>query len=91
MTKTSVTIYNLKIALITQNKQNIFCFRFKKQGGGGRDLQLLQNRKERVEVASLKEKKLKEKARNHMRELKIKRKKRCKIEKKENEVSKIRM
>ena len=24
----------LKITLITQNKQNVFCFRFKKKGGG---------------------------------------------------------
>ena len=63
----------LKIALITQNKQNIFCFRLKKW-----HLQLL---------TSLMKKKLmeKEKARNHMRELRLKRKKDSKLKKKEIE------
>ena len=60
----------LKIALITQNKQNIFCFRLKKMAP--------------TTANQSDEKKLmeKEKARNHMRELRLKRKKRFKIEKK---------
>ena len=57
----------LKIALVTQNKQNIFYFRLKKFAP--------------TTANQSEEKKLieKEKARNHMRELRLK--KWCKIEK----------